>query len=74
MPSTTLLGSYLGGQGSCSDARQADILIPNRSVGKDTDLDITGVNTLQASLVTGAATTPGYALMRRFDEKMSKPG
>ena len=60
MPSTSLLGSYL--------EDRALVLITNRSVGKDTALDVTGVNTLKA------ATTPGYALMRRFDEKISKLG
>ena len=32
------------------------------------------VNPLQAALVTGAATTPGHALSRRYNEKMSKHG
>ena len=37
-------------------------------------MDITVVNPLQAALVAGAATTPGHALSRRYNEKMSKHG
>ena len=55
-----------------SGAQPADILIPNWSGGKDTAMDITVVNPLQAALVTGAATTPGHALSRRYCEMMSK--
>ena len=57
-----------------SDARPADVLIPNWSGGKDTAMDITVVNPLQAAFINGAATTPGHALTRRYAEKMTKHG
>ena len=57
-----------------SDARPADVLIPNWSGGKDTAMDITVVNPLQAAFINGAATTPGHALTRRYGEKMTKHG
>ena len=57
-----------------SDARPADLLIPNWSMGKDAAMDITVVNPLQAALVAGAAATPGHALTKRFGEKMTKHG
>ena len=73
-----MLGSYFTWEDRAlipgTDASLADILIPNRSGGKDTALDITVVNPLQAALVPGAATTPGHALMRRYEEIMSKLG
>ena len=55
-----------------SDAKPADVLIPNWSGGKDTAMDITVVNPLQTAFVNGAATTPGHALIRRYAEKMTK--
>ena len=57
-----------------SEAKPADVLIPNWSGGKDTALDITVVNPLQSAMVSLAATTPGHALTRRFQEKMTKHG
>ena len=57
-----------------SEARPADVLIPNWTHGKDTALDVTVVNPLQAALVNQAATTPGHALSTRHKEKMSKHG
>ena len=57
-----------------SDARPADVLIPNWSGGRDTAMDVTVVNPLQAALVNIASTTPGHALTKRFNEKMTKHG
>ena len=57
-----------------SEAKPADVLIPNWSGGRDTALDITVVNPLQSAMVRLAATTPGHALTRRFNEKMTKHG
>ena len=57
-----------------SEARPADVLIPNWTHGKDTALDVTVVNPLQAALLNQAATTPGHALSTRHREKMSKHG
>ena len=57
-----------------SEAKPADVLIPNWSAGRDTALDITVVNPLQSALVNGAATTPGHALAKRYGEKMTKHG
>jgi len=57
-----------------SDARPADVLIPNWSGGRDTAMDVTVVNPLQAALVNIASTTPGHALTKRFYEKMTKHG
>ena len=52
-----------------SDAKPADVLIPNWSVGRDAALDITVVNPLQSALVDRAVTTPGHALSKRYAEK-----
>ena len=41
----------------------ADILLPIWSGGKDTAMDITVVNPLQAPLVIGAAATPGLVML-----------
>jgi hypothetical protein len=57
-----------------SDARPADVLIPNWTGGKDTALDVTVVNPLQTALVSRAATRAGHALTVRFNEKMTKHG
>jgi len=55
-----------------SDARPADVLIPNWISGKAVALDVTVVNPLQAALVSQAAAQPGHALVSRFREKMVK--
>ena len=57
-----------------SEARPADVLIPNWTSGKDTALDVTVVNPLQTGLVNQAAVHPGHALVSRFKEKMTKHG
>ena len=57
-----------------TDARPADVLIPNWTSGKDTALDVTVVNPLQRALVDQAAVHPRHALDHRFSEKMSKHG
>ena len=57
-----------------SDARPADVLIPNWSSGKATALDVTVVNPLQAKFVDRAADRAGHALEARFNEKMTRHG
>ena len=57
-----------------SDARPADVLIPHWTKGKDTALDITVVNPLQAALVNQAATIPGHALTYAHNRKMAQAG
>ena len=59
---------------SGSDARPADLFLPNWSEGQDTALDVTVVNPLQVSMIHQASRTPGYALQKSFDRKMSKHG
>ena len=54
-----------------SDARPADVLIPNRTGGRDTALDVTVVNPLQVALVNRAAVNPGHALEYAFGRKMT---
>ena len=54
-----------------SDARPADVLIPNWTGGKDTALDVTVVNPLQTQLVSRAATHAGHALEVRYSAKMT---
>ena len=58
----------LPGQG----AKPADVLIPHWTGGKDTALDVTVINPLQAAEVQGAATTPGNALTVAHERKMTK--
>ena len=53
-----------------TDARPADVLISNWTGGKDTALDVTVVNPLQAAMVAQAATTPGHALTMAYNRKM----
>ena len=57
-----------------SDARPADVLIPNWSGGRDTALDVTVVNPLQRELVSRAATTAGHALSHAYNRKMTQAG
>ena len=57
-----------------SDARPADVLIPNWIKWKDTAFDVTVVNPLQARFVVRAADRAGHALEARFGEKMTKHG
>ena len=59
---------------SGSDARPADLFLPNWSSGQDTALDVTVVNPLQISMVHQAARTPGYALSKAYDRKVAKHG
>ena len=46
------------------------MLISNWTGGKDTALDVTVVNPLQAAMVAQAATTPGHALTCAYNRKM----
>ena len=55
-------------------AKPADVFIPNWTGGKDTALDVTVVNPLQAALVSQAAITPGHALDHRYSTKMRGTG
>ena len=57
-----------------TDARPADVFIPRWTHGKDTALDVTVVNPLQAALVTEAATTAGHALNYAYKRKMTWTG
>ena len=57
-----------------SEARPADLFLPNWTAGQDTALDVTVVNPLQISMVQNAAVTPGYALTKSFDRKVAKHG
>ena len=57
-----------------TDARPADVLIPHWTRGKDTAMDVTVVNPLQAALVNRAATTPGHALTHAYNRKMGQSG
>ena len=57
-----------------SDARPADLFLPNWSGGQDTALDITVVNPLQVAMAQQAAATPDYALGKSFDRKLAKHG
>ena len=45
-----------------TDARPADVMIPHWTHGKDTALDVTVINSLQALTVAQAAINPGHAL------------
>ena len=55
-------------------ARPADVLIPRWTHGKDTTLDVTVVNPLQAKLIAQAATTAGHALTYAYNRKMAGAG
>ena len=57
-----------------TEARPADVLIPHWTGGRDTALDITVINPLQARLVGQAATTAGYALTTAYNRKMTQAG
>ena len=58
----------LPGQG----AKPADVLIPHWTGGKDTALDVTVINPLQAAEVQGAAAIPGNALTVAHERKMAR--
>jgi hypothetical protein len=51
-----------------------DVFVPNWRAEKDTAMYVTVVNTLQTQLVSRAATRAGYALMFRFNEKITEYG
>ena len=57
-----------------SEVRPPDVLIPNWTGGRDTALDVTVVNPLQAALVSQVAATPGHALDYDFTRKMTASG
>jgi hypothetical protein len=57
-----------------SQARPADVLLPNWTGGKDTALDVTVINPLQDAMVAQAATTPGHALTQAYNRKMRLSG
>ena len=57
-----------------SDSRPADVLIPNWTRGRDTALDVTVVNPLQAAMVDRAAVTAGHGLAEAYKRKMTKAG
>ena len=62
-------GQYLlPGEGG----KPADIFIPRHSGGKDSALDVTVINPLQAATVAQAAETPGYALQVAHRRKLDK--
>ena len=53
---------------------KSDVMIPHWTSGRDTALDVTVVNPLQAALVSQAAATPGHALDHAFSRKMRGTG
>ena len=53
-----------------SGRRPGDVFIPHWTGGRDTALDVTVVNPLQAATVAGAATTPGFALTFAYERKL----
>ena len=55
-----------------TDARPADLFLPNWSGGQDTALDITVVNPLQVAMVQQAAVTPGFALSKSYNRKVAE--
>ena len=55
-----------------SDARPADLFLPNWTGGQDTALDIIVVNPAQVAMVQQAAVTPGFALSKSYDRKVAK--
>ena len=52
-----------------TEARPADVLIPNWTGGRDTALDVTVINPLQTALAARSATTPGHALNVAYTRK-----
>ena len=52
--------------------KPADVFIPRHAGGKDSALDVTVVNPLQAALVAQAAETPGHALAVAHKRKLDK--
>ena len=52
-----------------TEARPADVLLPNWTGGKDTALDVTVINPLQTNLVAQAATTPRSRLERGLQQE-----
>jgi hypothetical protein len=57
-----------------TEARPADVLIPNWCAGKDAAMDVTVVNPLQTRMVDQAAAHAGHSLTVRFNDKMTKHG
>ena len=57
-----------------SNARPADLLIPNWSGGKDAVMDVTVNNPLQLSLLERSADSPGHSLNVAFNRKWTKYG
>ena len=57
-----------------TSARPADLFLPNWTEGQDTALDVTVVNPLQISMVHQAAESPGHALNKAYERKMSRHG
>ena len=56
------------------DARPADLLLPRWTGGQDAALDVTVVSALQTAMVTGSATTDGFALQKAFERKIARVG
>ena len=57
-----------------TNARPADLFLPNWTEGQDTALDVTVVNPLQISMVHQAAECPGHALIKAYERKMNRHG
>ena len=57
-----------------TEARPADVMIPNWTGGRDTALDMTVINPLQTQLVRQAATKAGAALDTAYNRKMTQAG
>ena len=57
-----------------TEARPADIMLPNWMGGKDCCLDITVVNPLQAAYIRMSASNQDYALRKAYERKMAELG
>ena len=57
-----------------NEARPADLYLPRWTAGRDTALDITVVNPLSATYVNQSAATPGYALVKAYERKVTRHG
>ena len=53
-----------------TDRRPADVFVPRWAGGLDAALDVTVVTPLQHATLTGAATTPGFALEHAYNNKV----
>lgn len=57
-----------------TDARPADVYLPNWTAGQDTALDVTVINPLQQTFLNQSAANPGHALYKAYERKMTRHG